>query len=674
MTTVKILCNCGTKFAFEADESLTLAAGVIACPSCGADAAEQANTQLAAARGAATAPAAVPKPAPVRISLRPQAPVEPAEAAAAMEAGQEEEPSSAPAPTGNPHGRFGQRPLTKSEQQIRRNREEALRRKPYIAAAVAFLVVLCGLWGWYRFALSKPKVTLNVQYERVDRPVVARLLEDGSQLLIRNRAVSLTDPAGATVLWEKSFGNVTNFDDNMPIFSEVSSRVDRPRPEVRITSNSFWVIWPDRILSLDRAAGATLTSIEFAEDEAPVFHVGDRLLVIEKASSATNKLAFDAYPFEGGKPQSFEVPLPPRDSEISLTPDGQSVVAMQTRVIEQRIVTNKLSTGPRVMTAAGIEKEVDNNFDKVLNENLTAGNSLNATMQLVEQLNRRDAADQPDETYEDLSVYEVELRRVFGGSSKWQGKVEGEPVYYPLATVDVVAGVKDFKVLDKGGRFKWEAPLSYSLSYRALASAAYHQPEFGNYREPNALDDQTGTAFLFPFVEHAGRLFAYDRGVLAAFDLESGEVKWRVTSVGIRKIVFDEAGMLYACTTLDSPESINQPVMDRKDEPVQAIQKIDPATGTIVWLAPHLGTELFVTGKFMYSMWIGENLLDKAAAMAAGGADPVPSCAITRIDPGSGEVLWRREYKGEPDVFNVRGNRLLLQFPRRIEMLKFFSL
>jgi hypothetical protein len=31
-------------------------------------------------------------------------------------------------------------------------------------------------------------------------------------------------------------------------------------------------------------------------------------------------------------------------------------------------------------------------------------------------------------------------------------------------------------------------------------------------------------------------------------------------------------------------------------------------------------------------------------------------------------------YKGDPDTVNIRGTQLLIQFPRRIEVLKFFSL
>jgi hypothetical protein len=563
--------------------------------------------------------------------------------------------------------------LTKSERQIRRNRELAARRKPYVFAVVLLLIALAGGWGWYRFVAIKPRETMNLQYERPERPLVPRLLDNDELLLIRNRDVALIDLRSGDTLWEKPFGSVTNYEDNLPIFSEVTSRVDRPVPEVRVTSNSFWVVWPDHVLNLDRQLGTPLVSIKLREEQETDIFVGDRLLLLEKTLPPTNQLAFEAFPLAGGERQPFEVARPPKDAELAVIPDGDTVVALHTRVLEHRVLTNKVSTSPRVMTASGIEKEVDKNFDKVLNENLTAGNSLNATMQLVEQINRRDGPAEPDETYEDQSLYEVELRRVFGGSSTWKGQITGTPVYFPLPTVDVIVGDRDFKVIDKSGASKWEGTLSYPLSYQAVLSATYHRPSFARFSNQFTYDDRTGTRYLFPFVEHQGTLFAYDAGVLAAFDLASGDVKWRVTSVGIRKITFDHQGLLYACSTLESPQSIGQSSLDRRREPVQVILKIDPGSGRILWQAEHLGTDLLVAGKFLYSQWVGENVLTAAAAMA-GNAEATPSCALTRIDPRSGEVIWRREYQAEPDVLNVRGTRVLLQFPRRIEMLKFFSL
>ncbi|HAV61984.1 MAG TPA: hypothetical protein DCY13_06430, partial [Verrucomicrobiales bacterium] len=73
-----------------------------------------------------------------------------------------------------------------------------------------------------------------------------------------------------------------------------------------------------------------------------------------------------------------------------VVPDGLSMVTVQTRLLEEKIITRKLSTGPKVMTAAGIEKSVDQNVDKILNDNLTAANSLRAATQIAREWQRLD--------------------------------------------------------------------------------------------------------------------------------------------------------------------------------------------------------------------------------------------------------------------------------------------
>ncbi|HSH14806.1 MAG TPA: hypothetical protein VLD18_02155, partial [Verrucomicrobiae bacterium] len=389
MITLKVLCDCGTKFAFDVDETAPLAGGVIHCPTCGADAAPKANTQLPAANPAG--PLVPTPPAATRLSVRKpvaESPTEPVPDEAAV---------SAPPPARGPF--VPKRKLSKAEQQIRRNHELARRRQPYVLVAIILLIGAVGFWGWYRFAGSKPKVVMDVQYERPERPLAPRLLPDDELLLIRNREIALVDLRSGEKRWEQSFGSITNFDDSMPIFSEVSSRVERATPEVRLNSNSFWIAWPDRILHLNKADGSTLLSIT-PHDDDPAILIGERLLVLEKAPAATNRLAFEVFPLAGGEKRLLELAPPAPDAEVSLVPDGESVVVMQTRLLERRIVTNTLSTGPQVMTASGIEKSVDQNFDKVLNENLTSGGSLRAATELVSQLNQRDAADVPDEILE----------------------------------------------------------------------------------------------------------------------------------------------------------------------------------------------------------------------------------------------------------------------------------
>ena len=665
MITVKILCACGTKFAFDADPNLELAAGVIQCPSCGAEAATTANEQLLAARQA-DSPEAPHKAAPIRVSV-----AQPAHATTPANSKPEGAMSEEAERPVRPDFSRG-RPLTKAELQIRRNRETDRRRQPYILAAILMLAIAAGFWGWYSLIGAKPKVVLNEQYERPLRPVLARLLADRSLLLIRNREVTLHAAPGGKVLWEKSLGSVTNFEDNLPIHVETSTRVDRPVPELRVMPDSVWLVWPDQVVQLDKADGTSRLAIKLRAADREVL-LGERLLLVGKPATATNQLAFEVFPLAGGAKAGLEVALVPIASLPDLVPDGDSVVAVQSRIIEEKIIRRKLNTGPKVMTAAGIEKSVDQKVDKILDDNLTAAGSLRAATRVVSEWSRRDATEAPDELVEDHSRYEVELRRVHGVSSSWKGEVTGPPRYFPLPTVDVVVGEKDFKVIDKSGKLKWEATLSYPLGSEAGYASHFARPDFSHRRNAERFDDEHGLRYRFPFVERGDRLYAYDRGVLAAFDLATGEVKWRVTSVGIRKIMFDQSGQLYACTTLDSPERLNRPTADRQDAPTDALLKIETQSGKVLWQGAHLGTDVFISGKFVYSQWVGENLLDNAASMSS-GADPVPSCAFKRINPATGEPMWRLEYKGDPTCVSVRDNWLLIQFPRRLEVAKFFSL
>ncbi|HAV61983.1 MAG TPA: hypothetical protein DCY13_06425, partial [Verrucomicrobiales bacterium] len=275
---------------------------------------------------------------------------------------------------------------------------------------------------------------------------------------------------------------------------------------------------------------------------------------------------------------------------------------------------------------------------------------------------------------EDHSRYQVELRRLGNdGSTSWTGEVIGPPQYFPLPTVDVVAGERNFRVIGKNGSEKWEAALSYPLSYRGIVSAQFFQPDFRRHGNLGSFDDRHGLRYHFPFVEHDGRLYSFDRGVLSAFDLASGTVKWRITSVGIRKIMFDQRGSLYACTTMTSPQALNTSDGE-PEEGNHALMKVDPTDGRVLWTTPHLGTDIFMEGDFVYSQWLGQNDLDAAAMMAAGGRGSSISCAFTRIDPRKGEIIWRLDYKGNPDTINTRGNAILIQFTRRLELVNFFSL
>jgi hypothetical protein len=47
-----------------------------------------------------------------------------------------------------------------------------------------------------------------------------------------------------------------------------------------------------------------------------------------------------------------------------------------------------------------------------------------------------------------------------------------------------------------------------------------------------------------PCVEFKDALYVFDAGVLSAFDLKTGNVRWRLPSIGITGLFFDDQGMI----------------------------------------------------------------------------------------------------------------------------------
>src|SRR5579871_5308837 len=103
-------------------------------------------------------------------------------------------------------------------------------------------------------------------------------------------------------------------------------------------------------------------------------------------------------------------------------------------------------------------------------------------------------------------------------------------------------------------------------------------------------------------MERGDTLYFFDQGVLSAFDTKSGAARWRIPTVGVSQIQFDDAGMLYVTTTTAGPESIQyseQVNLSDKVEPI--ILKVDPANGKILWRADKVGESCHLSGKFIYT-------------------------------------------------------------------------
>ena len=179
-----------------------------------------------------------------------------------------------------------------------------------------------------------------------------------------------------------------------------------------------------------------------------------------------------------------------------------------------------------------------------------------------------------------------------------------------------------------------------------------------------------------PCVEREGTLYFFDQGVLTAFGLADGSVHWRLPSVGISEIQFDNKGMLYVSTTTGAPEDIQYSAQIKmNDAPAPIVLKVDPKSGKTLWKCDQSGGGLFLTGKYVYiadAARAGFSMIH-AVEQAFGTARAPGNFRIIRINPSNGKQIWAFAKKGTPENVDFCENRILLHYGNEIQLMKFLS-
>jgi hypothetical protein len=322
-------------------------------------------------------------------------------------------------------------------------------------------------------------------------------------------------------------------------------------------------------------------------------------------------------------------------------PAGQNMVEMQVKLVEPIVtyVQTMKTPGPSKLNAGtsaasdvrGIAEEIFNEMKR----NETGG---------VRPV--------------DESRYAVLLRRSMeDGATDWTGEVTGLPVFFPQKTVDVLIGGKSLFIFDKQNKKIAETQLTFTVDESFTSGF-----KMGN---------------MSPCVEKDNTLYVFDQGVLTAFDLPAGTVRWRLTSVGISQIQFDDKGMLYVSTTTGTPEDIQyseQIKITDASEPI--VLKVDPQSGKTLWKCNRSGDGCFLTGKYLYITDIARGgfaminaVEDAFGARSSAGAN----FNIYRINPSNGKRIWSFNKKGVPDNIGFADNRILLHYGNEIQVMKFLS-
>ena len=347
------------------------------------------------------------------------------------------------------------------------------------------------------------------------------------------------------------------------------------------------------------------------------------------------------------RPQPVAPVTPPvvYSAAPALIPTRDGFVEFFSQLIEQKLVTRDAMKAPPKKSA--------------LNDSVSVGNSTEVANEMLNDMQRERGG---GTVVEDESRYRVTVRRPgTAGAEDWTGEVIGRPSVFPLETVTVVAGGKTIEVLDKLDRPRWRATLAFPIPDLGGSSRGEESP-FGQG----------------PCVERDGALYVFDQGVLTAFDLASGLVRWRLPSVGVAGLFFDDAGMLYVNSTTASPESIKYArQIDITQKISSIVLKIDPRTGKTLWTANPNGLVSYLSGKFIYVIRTYAGDFDENGDSRYGvdtGLEKRAYVRIDRLNPGNGRVLWEYFQQRMPLDVRFDKNTICLVFKKEVQVLKFLSL
>ena len=531
----------------------------------------------------------------------------------------------------------------------------------WIAGAVVLVIVaLLGAWGWFVFVGSKPRLAYSVKVPGPAASWHTEFLGPGVILLVSPDHATAHDLNMGKDVWSVSL-------------SEKESG-EGARPQTYIDNDSIWICLGARVLRLNRATGEMKQTIPIAGRFLSFTPSDTSLLVVSAKNEITrlvcridlasgevasdeitvpraekrampNELPPNVQPTAGVllaqalDEQKFNKPLDAMSSEFFST--GANLVELRVRLLEPK-VTFVQSIKPRGPTH--------------ITPNLTASSS---------------SADVAEEVFNDIkrdqtggvkgideSRYEATLRRWIGAAPvEWKGEVTGVPMFFSLKTVDLLVAGKQLIVFDKQNKKLFSAQLTYPVN--------------GHY-QPDRWDRHSA-----PAVEGNGGLYFFDEGVLTAFSLPSGEVRWRLPSVGISKVQFDDHGVLYVDSTSGSPEDIQYSDQIKLDKAAPVLLKIDPASGKILWHVAQEGQGCFLSGPFLYAASAEQGGIALANGLAEAINAPRPDAPVYfhlyRIDPADGKILWDFYRTEAPAELSFQQNRFLLRFGSDVQAWKFLT-
>jgi hypothetical protein len=542
------------------------------------------------------------------------------------------------------------------------------------ASIVAFAAIM-GAWGWYAWIGSVPKVAFSLRFGepgysgqvRIGQPGQAVFLHGGklvrydlkannevwSNLLMDKKGIA--DEAKATydrmiIEREKSIQAGAEFTEPLPSLAEVREGMEKSQAagmRLHARGENIWVSFPDKLVRFDWQNGKSSQEIPLKAGYQRLVSNGDELLMeiargVMRVNLASGDVRSEEASIEEAPGSTRNAAKPtlasPRTTEPTrvqnLSTAARAVLPAVTAVkANQQRLTSEMK-GPPPVQGAPVTTTDPGDSRLVI--------SRSGVFQLsAKVLGTRSV---------DRELHRVSVRLLGGaGTTEWTGEMPGLPELHPLKTVTVLSAGRSVVVLDKTNKKIWETQIEGAVSAPARRDFT-----------PDELPSGEG-----PCVEQGSTLYLYNTQTLMAFELATGNVRWRLPAVDTTGLFFDDQEMIYV-----------NGITSGGDKAQPSVTKVDSRNGKALWHIAREGEVSYVSGRFVYTTesYIGDD--DEADGIVGGRTIfHVPAyLRIKRLDPDSGRLLWQHHQSRCPLDVQFDKTTIHLLFKKELQILKFLSL
>jgi hypothetical protein len=199
----------------------------------------------------------------------------------------------------------------------------------------------------------------------------------------------------------------------------------------------------------------------------------------------------------------------------------------------------------------------------------------------------------------------------------------------------------------------WEATLGAPLPIRASDGDLKHD--------------------ALPWIEAGAKLYFADGAFLTSFDIASGQVQWRLPSVGIRKLQLDADGNLYVASDNLPTESLFYARDADSSVANPSVMKISATDRKILWTGDKF-QDVWVSGKDVYAYRELRNAADMENAVFDPSKVPEARTKIYKLALSSGKVSWEWFQSRRPRAVAADHKYVALLFGDELQIIHSISL